>query len=218
MTGAVTVRQAGPQDAKAVMLALSEGCLDEAVFGWVVPDEPARRTVVAGWTAHADDWVGGMLESGVLLVAQPGSGEIAGLSVWELVPEGGPAAPPAGSPAAAAEFAWFTLAYGAEHAPRMALVSETTRGRHPRREAHWHLQQMVVVPAWRGHGLGGAMLRHQLAKADAAGVGAYLEASSPRNRALYERHGFRAHGDPIWLPDGGPGLQPMWRVPAPSAA
>lgn len=45
-----------------------------------------------------------------------------------------------------------------------------------------------------------------------AAVPVYLEASTPRNRALYERHGFRDHGEPIPLPDG-PRLQPMWRTP-----
>jgi hypothetical protein len=51
-----------------------------------------------------------------------------------------------------------------------------------------------------------------LSRCDAEGVPAYLEASSPRNRALYERHGFEvtqefrvgADAPPIWG---------MWRDP-----
>ncbi|GIG88316.1 GNAT family N-acetyltransferase [Plantactinospora endophytica] len=113
--------------------------------------------------------------------------------------------------------AFLERAYG-RYAPRMVLVSELIAARHPDRQPHWYLQQMAVLPGLRGRGLGGAMLHHQLVRADAEGVGTYLEASSPRNRALYERYGFRAHGEPIQLPDGGPALQPMWRDPQPDRA
>ena len=50
-----------------------------------------------------------------------------------------------------------------------------------------------------------------LQRCDRNGVPAYLEATSDRNRALYECHGFRAHGA-IPLPDG-PALWRMWRDP-----
>jgi hypothetical protein len=40
---------------------------------------------------------------------------------------------------------------------------------------------------------------------------AYLDATSPRNKQLYERHGFRA-GEPFAVA-GGPPLWPMWREP-----
>ena len=50
-----------------------------------------------------------------------------------------------------------------------------------------------------------------LERCDRDGVPAYLEATSDRNRPLYERHGFRAHGA-IPLPDG-PLLWRMWRDP-----
>ncbi|MBE1491953.1 GNAT family N-acetyltransferase [Plantactinospora soyae] len=209
MTETMTVRPAGPDDAGAVALALGRAGLDETVFGWVVPDEDARRARVEAWTEHAVGWVSGMLDAGEILVAYQGNGEILGLSVWEFFPDG----PARSDPASAAEQAALVAQAYDEYAPRMALVGELTRERHPAREPYWYLQQMAVVPASRGQGLGGAMLRHQLARADAAQIGAYLEASSPRNRALYERHGFRPRGEPIRLPDGGPGIQPMWRDP-----
>jgi hypothetical protein len=50
-----------------------------------------------------------------------------------------------------------------------------------------------------------------LERRDREGAAAYLEATSDRNRALYERHGFRAQGA-IPLPDG-PTLWRMWRDP-----
>ena len=41
---------------------------------------------------------------------------------------------------------------------------------------------------------------------------AYHEATTLRNRALYERHGYVNQGD-FTLPDGGPTLWRMWREP-----
>ena len=66
--------------------------------------------------------------------------------------------------------------------------------RHPRREPHLYLSCMGVVGGRQGAGLGSAMLRHRLERADADGLAAYLEASSPRSRALYLRHGFEDLG------------------------
>jgi hypothetical protein len=40
---------------------------------------------------------------------------------------------------------------------------------------------------------------------------AYLEASSPQNRKLYERHGYETMGELI-VSDS-PALYPMWRLP-----
>lgn len=48
---------------------------------------------------------------------------------------------------------------------------------------------------------------------DALGDAAYLEATSPDNRRLYERHGFEVTGE-IVVPDG-PTLWAMWRDPQP---
>ena len=44
------------------------------------------------------------------------------------------------------------------------------------------------------------------------GLHAYHEATTPRNRALYERHGYVHQGEFV-LPDGGPPLWRMWRDP-----
>ncbi|TDC98808.1 GNAT family N-acetyltransferase [Nonomuraea deserti] len=71
---------------------------------------------------------------------------------------------------------------------------------------------MGVIRGRQGTGLGSAMLRHRLGRADADGLPAYLEASSPRSRALYERHGFEELGEPVRVADS-PLLWPMWRRP-----
>jgi GNAT superfamily N-acetyltransferase len=82
---------------------------------------------------------------------------------------------------------------------------------HPR-EAHWHLPLIGVDPAHQGKGIGAALLRHVLSACDDQQVLAYLEATSPRNVPLYERHGFEALGS-IQIADSPP-VVPMVRKPS----
>ena len=55
-----------------------------------------------------------------------------------------------------------------------------------------------------------------LQRAESAGLPAYIEASSQRSAALYERLGF-VHVGALELPEGGPPLWLMRRPPAGSA-
>jgi GNAT superfamily N-acetyltransferase len=81
---------------------------------------------------------------------------------------------------------------------------------------HAYLMVMGVHPDHQGRGLGTRLLRRRLAVLDADRTPAYLEATGPASRALYARHGYRDHGQPLHLPDGGPCVWPMWRaVPHP---
>jgi ribosomal protein S18 acetylase RimI-like enzyme len=82
--------------------------------------------------------------------------------------------------------------------------------RHPKRPPHWYLAVMGVAPEWQGRGLGTALMRPGLEEIDAAGLPAYLETSTPRARALYERNGFAVTGE-INVPMGGPPIWLMWR-------
>ena len=61
-------------------------------------------------------------------------------------------------------------------------------------EPHWYLPLIGVDPAQQGHGYGSALLSHALRTSDRDGVPAYLEATSPRGKKLYERHGFETLG------------------------
>jgi RimJ/RimL family protein N-acetyltransferase len=51
-----------------------------------------------------------------------------------------------------------------------------------------------------------------LALCDRDGIGAYLESSSERSQALYERHGFQVV-ETFDMPGGGPPIRRMWREP-----
>ena len=76
-------------------------------------------------------------------------------------------------------------------------------------EPHHYLPFLGVDPAAQGRGFGSALLRTGLDRADRDGLPSYLEATSPRNRALYERHGFKVVGK-ITSADS-PALWPMIR-------
>ena len=83
---------------------------------------------------------------------------------------------------------------------------------HPQ-EAHWYLPLIGVDPAQQGKGIGSALLSHVLNVCDGQKVLAYLEATSPRNVPLYERHGFEAVGG-IQAADS-PRIIAMLRKPRP---
>jgi GNAT superfamily N-acetyltransferase len=64
---------------------------------------------------------------------------------------------------------------------------------HPH-EPHWHLPLIGVDPVSQGRGYGSALLSRVLDECDRQRRLAYLEATSPRNVSLYERHGFAVLG------------------------
>jgi GNAT superfamily N-acetyltransferase len=83
--------------------------------------------------------------------------------------------------------------------------------RHPR-TPHWYLNYLGVEPRRQGRGIGAALLAPVLGQCDREATPAHLEASTERNRALYERHGFTLTGS-FDMPGGGPPLREMWRDP-----
>jgi GNAT superfamily N-acetyltransferase len=113
---------------------------------------------------------------------------------------------------------WLTLAaaqapYGGEGTGRLRALGDALAQRHPDDEPHLYLPCMGVVGARQGSGVGSAMLRRRLARADADGLPVHLEASSARSRALYLRHGFADTGDPVRVADSPP-VWPMQRRPS----
>jgi len=83
--------------------------------------------------------------------------------------------------------------------------------RHHPREPHWYLPVLGTAPEHQGRGVGSALLRALLARADAEGVIAYLESSKERNLPFYRGHGFEVVEE-LRVP-GGPPVWPMRRTP-----
>jgi ribosomal protein S18 acetylase RimI-like enzyme len=103
------------------------------------------------------------------------------------------------------------------HTPRLLKLLTFEEGKHPRQPPHWYLAAIGVAPEWQGRGFGSALMRPVLERCDGDGVPAYLEASTPRSRALYERHGFKVVEECRYADDGPP-LWRMWREPIGSGA
>jgi ribosomal protein S18 acetylase RimI-like enzyme len=55
---------------------------------------------------------------------------------------------------------------------------------------HWYLSAIGVEPERQGQGVGGALMRPILERADAQGLPCYLETHRESNVRLYEKHGF----------------------------
>ena len=179
---------------------LSAAFRDDPVFAWLIPDRAERREVLEplfdtfaeGFARHEETHV----------VTTPYL--IAGVAMW--APPGAAGIHPEDEAAfdeRIRTIAGRNLHRFQECIGRMAEV-------HPH-EPGWYLQFLGVDPAHQGRGLGSIALRAVLDRADAAGEPAYLEATTPRNRALYERHGFGCLAE-VRLPDG-PSLYSMWREP-----
>lgn len=120
---------------------------------------------------------------------------------------------------------WLPPGVGPDESSVMRVIQDTMTGSrrdamfsmieqmdsfHPH-EAHWHLPLIGVDPAHQGKGIGAALLRYVLQACDREKLPAYLEATSVRNMALYERHGFEALGR-IQVADSPP-VVPMARKP-----
>jgi GNAT superfamily N-acetyltransferase len=78
-------------------------------------------------------------------------------------------------------------------------------------EPHWYLPLIGVDPAAQGRGYGALLMKGILDQCDAQALPAYLEATSPRNVPLYQRHGFEVVGT-IQIGTSPP-LVPMYRKP-----
>ena len=74
-----------------------------------------------------------------------------------------------------------------------AALADKLETYHPK-APHAHLVFLGVATNAQGRGVGSELLKHTLASLDASGTVAYLECSTERNVALYQRHGFEVTG------------------------
>lgn len=79
-------------------------------------------------------------------------------------------------------------------------------------EPYWMLDQLAVDPIAQGRGLGGALIRHAIASAEADAAPVVLETGNVRNLDLYARFGFRVIADGE-APLGGPRIWFLRRDP-----
>ena len=108
--------------------------------------------------------------------------------------------------------AWTLLCRGGMTGLRRGFAMGDALGVHHPKGPHYYLFAIAVRSAHQGRGLGGRIMRAGLDRADADGVGAYLENSKERNLPFYRAHGFEVTEKITPLP-GCPPLWLMWRDP-----
>lgn len=197
VTVTAQVRKATPEQTATIAGALARAFFDDPVFRWIYPDDERRREVLPPFFSL---WTQTFQPHDEIYTA----GEGAGAALW--APPGVPPVPEE----EADEFGRRMEEISGVDAERAFAVSKLIDEQHPP-GSYYFLQFMGVEPASQGRGIGSALVAHVLERFDSEGARAYLDATSPDNKRLYERHGFRASGE--YAPEGGPPLWPMWREP-----
>jgi GNAT superfamily N-acetyltransferase len=196
------MRKATVEDVQHLKRVLAEAFFDDPVFGWLMPEDSRRRARLRRYFGidlrhytlpHGRVWTTGDL-AGAALTLPPGR--------WRVPPR-------------------TTLLHGSAfgiHLPRAARMGAAMEWRHARElhDPHYYVRDIGVHPDMQGKGLGSALMRPTLDRCDREGVPAYIEASSERSAALYERLGFQ-HVKELRI-GGSPPLWLMIRQPLPKQA
>ena len=191
--------RASSDERSQVVNTLANAFVDDRIYRWLVPDDTQRRRSAAIFYSRFVDacWPHGGVYA---------AGAGAGAALW--IPPGKQlvTAEQAGS------FVRDLLASVEDDAAaaRLTQLLQMLDVSHPT-EACWYLAFMGVDSSAQGLGLGTRLLAAVLTQADRDRVPAYLEASCPENRRLYERHGFQTLRE-ISVADS-PTMYAMWRIP-----
>jgi GNAT superfamily N-acetyltransferase len=195
-------RPAGKGDVRDLSAVLARAFFDDPVMMWLLPKERARtaqlRRLFATMTRHHHLALGGVEVAcdgpsigAAALWDPPNHWQETRRAMWLMSPT-------------------FIRAFGLRSAQGQA-VQELMKRAHPE-EPHWYLAVIGSDPSVRGKGFGQALMRSRLDRVDAEHAPAYLESTKHENVGYYQRFGFEVT-DEIVLPDGGPTMWPMWRLP-----
>jgi ribosomal protein S18 acetylase RimI-like enzyme len=189
----LTPRCATAADVPELSAALAAAFEDDPIFGWLIPSDERRRgrltrffrlelrhvALPKGRIWMPVDSLGACLEMPPGAWRMPFSSQLAH----------GPG---------------FTQVFGARLPHALALIT-LMEHRHIR-EPHYYIPYIGVAPEAQGRGLGTRLMQPMLERCDREGVPGYLEATSERSAALYERLGFQFKGElrlgsspPMWM-------------------
>jgi GNAT superfamily N-acetyltransferase len=194
------VREAGPPDVPGISRALAAAFADDPVMSWLARDSVRRPGILAGnfrllleeiWLEHEVTYT---------------TDGIAGAAIWDP-----PGKWSVSIPRQIGLLPRALRVWGRDLPRALLTLAKIERG-HPTR-SHYYLAVLGVEPDSQGRGLGSALMFPILHRCDVERVPAYLEASSPLNRALYERHGFEVTKE-FRVGSGAPPIWGMWRDPS----
>ncbi len=190
------LRVAAAQDVQRLKAVMAEAFFEDPVLTWLMPNDTKRPTRLRRFFA---------IELRHMALARG--------RIWTTKDRVGAALsmPPGSWRAPLRATLLEGTAFGT-YVPRAARLGAAMERRHPR-EPHYYVRDVGVLPDMRGKGLGSALMRPTLDRCDQEGLPAYLEASSERNAALYERLGFRVTEE-LRVADSPP-LRLMLRLPRP---
>jgi ribosomal protein S18 acetylase RimI-like enzyme len=172
-----TLRRATIEDVPQLAQVLAEAFNDDPAFEWLLPNERKRPAGLRRFFAVELRAMG--LERGSVWT----SDELAGAAVstdpgkWRLPLH-----------ALVLHGRAFSRAFGMR-LPRAVTMLTRMESRHVR-QPHHYFAAIGVTPEHQGCGLGRGLMAPTLERCDQDGLAAYLEASSERNTALYQRLGF----------------------------
>ena len=200
MSADAAMRRATPDDVPRVARLFAAAFARDPVFDWLVRDGDARSSALQrffGWilesrtVPHGETWI-----------------TAGGLAAAAWIPPNTQETPPR----LADDLRMLPVILrltGLPRLPRGAAMAAAMEDAHPK-VPYFYLAFLAVAPRMQGSGLGSAILRATLARADAFGANAYLENSNPRNLKLYEREGFSVTRE-IHARADAPPVYAMWR-------
>jgi GNAT superfamily N-acetyltransferase len=195
--GSVLARKATEKDLPNLAQTLAEAFFTDPLIEWWIPDVDRRRQILPAFFGIITE---ATLPGDELYTAD----DAVGGAVW-LPPGGQPSEDDMARLAPKLERA--TEEYADTLFDMLALMDE----KHPR-EPHYYLFLLGTRPEWQSRGIGSALMKVVLDRADREETPAYLEATSEGNKRLYLRHGFTVTEE-VRLRDAPPWWS-MWRAPS----
>jgi ribosomal protein S18 acetylase RimI-like enzyme len=177
----LVLREAGHDDVARLAEVLAAAFHDDPVFVWLLPDQARRRERLRRFFALELRMAG--LARGTVQTTDGLAG--AALSL----PPGQWHEP---WPSQLRNLPAYVHAFGSRLPLATALLARV-ESRHPK-PPHHYFAYIGVGPELQGQGIGRALMGPVLAGCDDARLPAYLEASTARSAALYQRLGFEQTG------------------------
>ena len=194
----IDVRTAAADEVPKVAAALADAFVDDPVFTFLRPGRLRQKARLRTmFVVEIEQYV--LANGGTVWTTSGHDGAVAELppGAWEM--------PRSATGRETLKWIWaFRM-----RLPRAIRVQRAMEQRHVR-EPHFYVRTVGVRTALQGQGVGSLLMQPTLERADSAGLPTYIEASSERSAALYERLGFQ-HLGVLELPDGGPPVWPMLR-------